>query len=65
VPVAGLLEGGRRVLMSADRLLEPPHIPQREAEDRLTNVDVQGWLRLNPLTLPALQAFQRALKTGP
>jgi hypothetical protein len=65
VPVAGFPEDRDRVLMGGDRFLEPPHIPQREAEDRLTNVDVQGWLRLNPLTLPALQAFQRALKTGP
>jgi putative hydrolase of the HAD superfamily len=27
--------------------------------DRLTSIDVHGWLRLNPLTLPALLAYVR------
>ena len=32
VPVAGLPEDRGRVLARGDRLLEPPHLPQREAE---------------------------------
>src|ERR1700740_3341312 len=32
VPIAGLPEDRDRVLMGADRLLEPPHLYEREAE---------------------------------
>jgi len=32
VPVAGLSPDGCRLLAGADRLLEPPHLPQRDAE---------------------------------